>query len=70
LVSERLGAWDLPCLICVAADDVDFFEQARRAAEEIPSAAFVSIEGTDHLGMDTASVDPAWDAILGMLRAS
>ena len=67
-VSERLGEWDLPCLICVAADDVDFFAQARLAAEEIPGAAFVSIEGTDHLGMDTASVDPVWDAILGTLR--
>jgi len=69
-VSERLGAWDLPCLICVAADDVDFFEQARRAAEEIRGATFVSIEGTDHLGMDTASVDPVWNAIVGTLRAS
>ena len=28
-VSERLGEWRVPCLICVAADDVDFFEQAR-----------------------------------------
>ena len=69
-VSDRLGEWDLPCLICVAADDVDFFEQARRAAEEIPDAAFVSIERTDHLGMDTASVDPVWNALLGTLRAS
>jgi pimeloyl-ACP methyl ester carboxylesterase len=67
-VSDRLGEWRLPCLICVAADDVDFFEQASRAAEQIPGAAFVSIEGTDHLGMDTASVDPVWNAILGTLR--
>ena len=67
-VSERLGEWRVPCLICVAADDVDFFEQARRAAMEIPDAEFVSIEGTDHLGMDTASAEPAWDAILRTLR--
>ena len=67
-VSGRLGEWRVPCLICVAADDVDFFEQARRAAEEIPGGEFVSIDGTDHLGMDTASVDPVWDAILGTLR--
>jgi pimeloyl-ACP methyl ester carboxylesterase len=69
-ISERLGQWRVPCLICVAGDDADFFEQARRAADEIPDAAFVSIEGTDHLGMDTASVDPAWAAILRTLRAA
>ena len=42
----------------MAADDVDFFDQARRAADEIPDAEFVSIEGIDHLGVDTARVDP------------
>lgn len=69
-VSERLGEWRVPCLICVAADDADFFEQARRAADEIPGAEFISIEGTDHLGMDTASVDPAWAAIVRTLRGT
>jgi pimeloyl-ACP methyl ester carboxylesterase len=67
-VSERLGEWSLPCLICVAGDDTDFFAQGVRAAQEIPGAAFISIEGTDHLGMDTASVDPVLDAIVGTLR--
>ncbi len=69
-VSGRLSEWRVPCLICVAADDVDFFEQAKRAAGEIPGAAFISIDGTDHLGMDTASIDPAWAAILRTLRGS
>jgi len=32
----------------VAADDEDFIDQARRAAEEIPRAEFISIEGKDH----------------------
>ena len=63
-VSEDLGGWDLRCLICVAADDVDFFEQARRAADEIPGAEFISIEGTDHLGVDAAKVDPILPAVL------
>lgn len=67
-VSGRLREWRVPCLICVAAGDADFFEQAKRAADEIPGAEFVSIEGTDHLGMDTASVDPAWAAIVRTLR--
>jgi 3-oxoadipate enol-lactonase len=67
-VSENLMAWEGRCLICVAADDVDFFDQARRAADEIPNAEFVSIEGTDHLGMDTARVDPVLPAVLRTLR--
>jgi pimeloyl-ACP methyl ester carboxylesterase len=69
-VSQRLHEWRVRCLICVAADDMDFFDQARRAAAEIPGAEFVAIEGTDHLGMDTASIDPAWSAILRTLRAT
>jgi pimeloyl-ACP methyl ester carboxylesterase len=67
-VTEDLGAWDVRCLICVAADDVDFFDQARRAAEEIQNAEFLSIDETDHLGVDTASVDPILPAVLRMLR--
>jgi pimeloyl-ACP methyl ester carboxylesterase len=67
-VSKDLGAWALRCLICAAADDVDFFGQARIAAHEIPNAEFVSIEGTDHLGVDTAEVDPILPAVLRALR--
>jgi pimeloyl-ACP methyl ester carboxylesterase len=69
-VSQDLGAWRTRCLICVAADDADFFDQARRAADEIPDAAFVSIEGTDHLGVDTARVDPVLPAVLRTLRSA
>jgi pimeloyl-ACP methyl ester carboxylesterase len=67
-VSEDLSAWEFRCLIYVAADDVDFFDQALRAAEEIPNAEFASIEATDHLGMDTARVDPVLPAVLRTLR--
>lgn len=67
-VSDRLSEWRVPCLVCVAAEDVDFFEPARRASEEIPDARFVSIEASDHLGMDTARVDPFWPAILQTLE--
>ena len=69
-VSERLGEWDVSSLFCVAEHDVDFLEQVRRAAEEIPGAAFITIGGTDHLGLDTASADPVWPAILRTLRGS
>jgi pimeloyl-ACP methyl ester carboxylesterase len=66
--STSLGTWKMPCLICVAADDVDFFQQARRAAREIPGAEFITIEGTDHLGVDTARVDPVLPAVIRTLR--
>lgn len=69
-ISEKLGAREVRCLICVAADDVDFFDQARRAAKEIPNAEFVSIEATDHLGMDTAGVGPVLPAVLRTMRGT
>lgn len=67
-VAADLAAWEVRCLICVAEDDADFFDQAKRAANEIPDAEFVSIEGTDHLGVDTALVDPVLPAVLRILR--
>lgn len=67
-VAEDLETWNLRCLICAAEDDADFFEDARRAASEIPNAEFVMIPGTDHLGVDTARVDPVLPAVLRTLR--
>ena len=67
-VGENLETWGVRCLICAAEDDADFFDQARRAANEIPNAEFVPIQGTDHLGVDTARVDPVLPAVLRTLR--
>jgi pimeloyl-ACP methyl ester carboxylesterase len=69
-VGEDLSTWKVRCLICVAEDDADFFDQARQAANEVPNASFVSIQGTDHLGVDTARVDPVLPAVLRTLRAT
>jgi pimeloyl-ACP methyl ester carboxylesterase len=69
-VVEDLSTWGLRCLICAAEDDADFFEDAQRAAAEIPNAEFVAIPGTDHLGVDTARVDPILPAVLRTLRDS
>jgi hypothetical protein len=52
----------------VAEDDTDFFDLAERAANEIPNAEFLVIEGTDHLGVDAARVDPVLPAVLRILR--
>ena len=67
-IAADLSAWAVRCLIVVAADDVDFSEQARRAADEIPGARFLELEDLDHLGVDTAQVDPLLPAVLGTLR--
>ena len=67
-VAEDLETWTLRCLICAAEDDADFFEDARRAAAEIPNAEFVMIPGTDHLGVDTARADPVLPAVLRTIR--
>jgi pimeloyl-ACP methyl ester carboxylesterase len=67
-ISDDLTTWRVPCLISVAAEDVDFHDQARRAAAEIPSAEFITVEGTDHLGMETASSDPVLPSMLRTLR--
>ena len=59
-VGNDLSSWRIRCLICVAADDVDFFERARRAAEEIPDAEFLPIPGTT----TSASTPPRWGLLL------
>lgn len=69
-ISEDLSAWRVRCLICVAEQDVDFFDQARRAADEIPDATFLPIQGENHLGLDTAGADPVLRAALPILRGS
>ncbi len=69
-LSEDLGAWEVRCLIYVGAADVDFHDQARRAASEIPRAEFISLEELDHVGTHVAQVDPVLPAVLRMLRGS
>jgi hypothetical protein len=67
-ISEDLGAWEVRCLISAAAGDVDFHDQAQRAASEIPRAEFISLEERDHVGAHLAQVDPVLPAVLGTLR--
>jgi pimeloyl-ACP methyl ester carboxylesterase len=67
-VARDLRTWHLECLISVAAEDADFYDQARRAADEIPDAEFVPLEGLNHLDVDTAEVGPLLPAVLRTLR--
>ena len=69
-ISEDLGAWQIRCLIYIGAGDVDFQDQARRAASEIPNAEFISLEEPDHVSAHLAGVDPLFPAILRTLRGN
>jgi pimeloyl-ACP methyl ester carboxylesterase len=67
-ISADLTAWTVRCLIHAAVGDADFYEQARRAAEEIPNAEFLSIEELDHVGAHLRP-DPVLPAVLRTLRS-
>jgi pimeloyl-ACP methyl ester carboxylesterase len=47
-VSQDLSAWRVPCLICAGEAD-EMHDDAKRAAEEIPGARFVSLAGHSHI---------------------
>jgi pimeloyl-ACP methyl ester carboxylesterase len=69
-ISEDLRAWQIRCLIYVGTGDVDFKDQARRAASEIPNAEFISLEERDHVSAHLAQVDPLLPAVLRTLRGN
>ncbi|MGI8941517.1 MAG: alpha/beta fold hydrolase [Actinomycetota bacterium] len=66
-ISEDLRAWRVRCLIYASVGDVDFHDQARRAADEIPNAEFISLQGLDHIGAHLRP-DPVLPAVLRTLR--
>ena len=47
-ISQDLRTWQVPCLICVGEAD-EMYDSARRAAEEIPGANFISLAGHSHI---------------------
>ena len=68
-ISQDLRAWRVRCLIYAAIEDVDFHDQAQRAADEIPNAEFISLGGLDHVGAHLQP-DPVLPAVLRTLRGS
>lgn len=68
-ISGDLSTWRVPCLIYLGAGDADFFEQARRAAGEIPNAEFIGLEGLDHFGAHYMS-ERIIPAVLRTLRGA
>lgn len=69
VISKNLRAWWFPCLIFIGASDLDFLDQARHAAEEIPNAEFLALEGVDHIGAHLQH-NIAIPAVLRTLRAA
>lgn len=67
-ISRDLRAWRVRCLIFIGATDVDFLAHARRAADEIPNAAFLALEELDHYRAHTSPENVLHAAILRTLR--
>jgi hypothetical protein len=68
-ISGDLRTWRVRCLIWIGARDLDFIDQARRAADEIPNAEFVSLDEVDHIGAHLQH-DPVLPAVLRTLRGN
>jgi pimeloyl-ACP methyl ester carboxylesterase len=67
-ISADLGRWQVPCLIFIGAEDADFLEGARRAAEEIPEAELLVLEEADHYAAHMTQDEILIDAALRTLR--
>ena len=68
-VSNDLGHWRLPCLICAGETD-EMHDCARRAAAEIPDAKFVSLAGHSHISAFYEADDVLLPHILELLRST
>jgi pimeloyl-ACP methyl ester carboxylesterase len=67
-ISRDLTTWTVSCLAYLGAGDVDFIEQAQRAAGEIPSMELITLDDLDHYGTHFLS-DRVVPAVLSHLRA-
>jgi pimeloyl-ACP methyl ester carboxylesterase len=68
-ISEDLRNWRVPCLICVGEAD-EMHDAAKRAAEEIPGARFVSLAGHSHISAFYEADDLLLPHILKLLRSA
>jgi len=67
-IADDLSAWRVPCLIYAGTDD-EMHDAARRAADEIPNARFLSLPGHTHVSAE-GEVEEVLGPILAQLRAS
>jgi hypothetical protein len=68
-VSRDLRTWRLRCLIC-AGDADEMHNDARRAADEIPGARFVSLAGHSHISAFYEADDLLLPHVLELLRSA
>jgi pimeloyl-ACP methyl ester carboxylesterase len=68
-VSPDLSAWRVPCLICAGEAD-EMHDDAKRAADEIPGARFVSLAGHSHISAFYEADDLLLPHILDLLRSA
>jgi pimeloyl-ACP methyl ester carboxylesterase len=68
-VSQDLSTWRVPCLICAGEAD-EMHDAAKRAAEEIPGARFVSLAGHSHISAFYEADDLLLPHILELLRSA
>lgn len=64
-ISAGLSHWRTPCVIYAGTED-EMYDDARRAAAEIPNAVFVPIAGSSHLTADRG-VDAVLPHVLALL---
>jgi pimeloyl-ACP methyl ester carboxylesterase len=67
-VSQDLSRWSTPCLVCSGEAD-EMHDDAKRAAEEIPGAKFVSLAGHSHISAFYEADDLLLPHILELLRS-
>jgi pimeloyl-ACP methyl ester carboxylesterase len=48
-IASDLSQWNVRCLIYAGTEDEDFFQDAHRAAAQIPGAEFLALQGMSHL---------------------
>jgi pimeloyl-ACP methyl ester carboxylesterase len=68
-VSRDLRRWRVPCLVCVGEAD-EMHDDAKRAAEHIPGARFVSLAGHSHLSAFYEADELLLPDILELLRSA
>jgi pimeloyl-ACP methyl ester carboxylesterase len=69
LISQDLGKWQVPCLICAGEAD-EMHDVAERAAREIPGAKFVSLAGHSHISAFDEADAVLLPHILDLLRSA
>jgi len=67
-ISADLTRWRVPCLIYMAAGE-DMYDNAARAAAEIPTARFLSLEGHTHVSAPD-EVDAVLPHVIELFRSA